>query len=207
MKNIYLTPKVKNKKQKKKKKKKRNNKEKKLFNTWQESILQFSERSWSWPHGAWSLEGEADAFLSSKSEQWCTSVIWPAQKGRTKMLLPQEILNYTYLPAWIRIPLVNFLFSVVPFPNEQEQGWCHISMSFTSQTFTMKNPLFQSVRIPRAGAKASRIHTETSHGYRASRPNTPRPHLVRGLVPLSLRRIRFLGSTSWIPSSSQNWFP
>lgn len=101
-------------------------------------------------------------------------------------------------------PTGQFSILCVPFPNEQEQGWCHVSMSFTSQTFTMKNPLFQSVRIPRAGAKASRIHTETSHGYRASRPNTPRPHLVRGLVPLSLRRIRFLGSTYWILSSSQN---
>lgn len=63
--------------------------------------------------------------------------------------------------------------------------------------FTVKNPLFRSVRIPRARAKASQVHMETSHGdgtFDLTHPSSSTPIMV--WIPLSMRKMHFLGSIS-----------
>ena len=66
-----------------------------------------------------------------------------------------------------------FYIFAISIPDELEQSCYLISTSFNSQTFTIKNPLFGSVGIPRARTKAPRCHMELSHRDRALGPNSP----------------------------------
>ena len=71
-----------------------------------------------------------------------------------------------------------FYIFVISIPDESEQSWCLISTSFTSQTFTIKNPLFGSVGIPRARTKAPRCYMEMFHSDGALGPNSPPPDFM-----------------------------
>ena len=108
-------------------------------------------------------------------------VIWPAQKGRMRISCQRKFWITLSLEPKSESRWSLFYIFAISIPDESEQSSCLISTSFTNQTFTIKNPLFGSVGIPRP---------------------EPKPHDVtwRCFIVMELWDLTLLPLTSWLNS-------